>query len=72
MRQESPPSLPLRAAAYEGVADLRAFWEIIWMLGGGLLLTMATVGAAIVGLCALSVGGCALWLRHRKRSRPQD
>ena len=42
------------------------------MLGGGLLLTMATVGAAIVGLCALSVGGCALWLRHRTRSRPQD
>ena len=67
MRQESPPSLPLRAAAYEGVADLRAFWEIIWMLGGGLLMTMATVGATIAGLCALTIALGTFWLRRRKR-----
>ncbi len=42
------------------------------MLGGGLLMTMATVGAAIAGLCALSVGMGALWLRRRRRSRAKD
>ncbi len=37
------------------------------MLGGGLLMTMATVGAAIAGLCALTIVLGTFWLRRRKR-----
>lgn len=51
----------------DGVAELRAFWEIIWMLGGGLLMTMATVGAGIVALTLLIFGAGSYWLRRRNR-----
>lgn len=35
------------------------------MLGGGLLMTMATVGAGIVGLTLLVFGAGSYWLRRR-------
>lgn len=37
------------------------------MLGGGLLMTMATVGAAIVALTLLIFGAGSYWLRRRNR-----
>lgn len=57
----------LPAIAQGRRAALRAFWEIIWMLGGGLLLTMATVAGAIAATCLLGVCGVAFLLRRRKR-----
>jgi hypothetical protein len=37
------------------------------MLGGGLLMTMATVGGAIVILTLLVFGAGSYWLRRRNR-----
>lgn len=42
------------------------------MLGGGLLMTMATVGAAIAGLFILAFVLGSYWLRRRGRSRTGD
>lgn len=42
------------------------------MLGGGLLLTMATVAGAMAATCLLGVCGVAFWLRRRKRPGSSD
>jgi len=62
----------LPAVAQGRRAALRAFWEIIWMLGGGLLLTMATVAGAMAATCLLGVCGVAFWRRRRKRPGSPD
>ncbi|MFA7594850.1 MAG: hypothetical protein WCY92_00725, partial [Novosphingobium sp.] len=54
-----------------GRTDLRAVWEIIWALTGGLLMAMATVGGAVAAFCAMSAGGCLWWRQRKGRARPE-
>jgi hypothetical protein len=40
--------------------------ELMASLAVGLLVSMATVGAIALAICAVSAGGCWMWLRWRK------
>ncbi|MEO0033443.1 MAG: hypothetical protein RIS94_3201 [Pseudomonadota bacterium] len=47
---------------------MKATLEIVVALATGLLVTGATIGAGIIGACAVSAGGCWwLWRQFRKR-----
>lgn len=50
------------------------FVELMATLATGLLVSMATVGAVAVLICAVSAGGCWMWLRRRaaKLNRPEQ
>lgn len=45
--------------------------EIMSTLAVGLLVSMATVGGIALLVCAVSAGGCWIWLR-RRRSKSDD
>ena len=47
------------------------FVQLMSTLAVGLLLSMATVGAAVLGVCAVAGGGCWMWLRSR-RAKPDQ
>lgn len=42
------------------------FVGIMTALATGLLISMATVGAVAFLICAISAGGCWMWLRWRR------
>jgi hypothetical protein len=42
------------------------FVGIMTAMATGLLVSMATVGAAALLVCAVAGGGCWMWLRRRR------
>lgn len=47
------------------------FVKLMSALAVGLLVSMATVGAAAFLVCAVVGGGCWMWL-HRQRTKPDQ
>ena len=51
---------------------IRTVWEIIWMLTGGMLLSLLAMGGALLAACSLPASGCYLWFKRRKNRSKLD
>jgi uncharacterized Fe-S cluster-containing radical SAM superfamily protein len=49
---------------------MKAALDIVLFLLTGIVVGAGTVGAGVVGACAVAGGGCWWWFRRRRRGRP--